>query len=152
MDDESIRLKSKLQRLEDVLEKQRWKQKEQLIKFEKKMDLLEQELEEKKFSANYNKEQVLKYQLILNNLVEGIYSMDADGNVLAVNEQAKVMLTEDEITPVLLKAVSTKADKHSCLTESIETENQVYLIIAKPLIDSDDKVVGAVASIRVGNI
>lgn len=152
MNDEATRLKSKLQRLEDVLEKQRWKQKEQLIKYEKKVDVLEQELEEKRFSSNYNKEQVLKYQLILNNLVEGIYSMDADGNVQAVNEQAKDMLSEDDITPILLKASSTKAGKENCLTESIENENQVYLIIAKPLMDSDEKVVGAVASIRVGKV
>lgn len=152
MNDESIRLKTKLQRLEDVLEKQRWKQKEQLIKFEKTVDNLERELEEKRFSSNYNKEQVLRYQLVLNNLVEGIYAMDADGNVLAVNDQAKEMLSEEEITPVLLKASSTKDIENKCLTETIERNNQVFLIIAKPLVDTDNKVVGSVASIRVGNI
>ena len=151
MNDESIRLKTKLQRLEDVLEKQRWKQKEQLIKFEKTVDKLTEELEEKKFSASYNKEQILRYQLILDNLVEGIYAMDADGNVLAINENAKSMVSENDITPVLLKA-STIKDDNSCLTETIEDEEHMYLIIARPMKDKEGKVVGSVASIRVSNL
>lgn len=126
--------------------------KEQLIKFEKAIDNLDQKLEETKFSASYNKEQVLRYQLVLNNLVEGIYAMDADGNVMAINEQAKNMVSEEEVTPILLKAVSTKNIEDKCLTETIERSNQVFLIIAKPLVDTDGKIVGSVASIRVGNI
>ena len=77
--------------------------------------------------------------------------MDADGNVLAINENAKSMVSENDITPVLLKA-STIKDDNSCLTETIEDEEHMYLIIARPMKDKEGKVVGSVASIRVSNL
>ncbi len=149
MNDESIRLKSKLQRLEDVLEKQRWSQKEQLIKFEKTVERLEQELEEQRFTANYNKEQIARYQIVLNNISEGVYAMDADGNVMFMNEQSKEMLSEEEITPYLLKASSgSNGNADSSAGEVVEIGETIYQITARPLIDTDEKIVGSVASVR----
>lgn len=149
MNDESIRLKSKLQRLEDVLEKQRWSQKEQLIKFEKTVERLEQELAEQKFAADYNKEQVIRYQLVLNNISEGIYAMDADGNVMLLNEQAHSMLSEEEITPHLLTASSLdRSQSQKSHVEVVEIDESIYQITARPLIDLENKIVGSVASVR----
>ena len=148
MNDESIRLKTKLQRLEDVLEKQRWSQKEQLIKFEKSIDKLERDRDEQRFAADYNKEQVARYQLVLASLAEGIYAMDADGNVLAMNEQAAKMLSEEEITPYLLQASSFHNSPQSTIVEVVEAREQIYQITARPLIDQEGKIVGGVASVR----
>lgn len=159
MQEETLRLQSKLHKLEDVLEKQRWTQKEQALKFEKAVNKLERELEDEKFQAQYNKEQIQRYQLVLNNLNEGIYAMDSDGNVFAMNEKAKELLDEDAITPVLLEASSGEniqrtidSSINDYSPDESETEcgaaPRMVTISARPLRDEEGKIVGSVAVVR----
>jgi PAS domain-containing protein len=157
MHDETLKLQSKLHKLEDLLEKQRWLQKEQALKFEKNIERLERELEEHKFQAQYNREQIQRFQLILRNLNEGIYAMDAGGNIFAMNSRAQELLDEDLVVPILLEATSGRD-----IVESVKNERSdlspshadtdappdVVLISAHPLKDEDNKIVGSIAVLR----
>lgn len=148
MQDETQRLKSKLERLEEVLEKQRWTQKEQLLKFEKTVDKLEQAIADYKFSADYSKEQIARYQLVFNNLSEGIWAMDSDGNVLPMNPRASQLIDVHEITEVLLEAT---AGEHVSRRVAIDDEKRTHSTVnvsAHPLKDEQNKIVGAVAVVK----
>ena len=159
MHDDTLRLQSKLQKLEELLEKQRWAQKEQALKFEKATDKLERELEEQKFQSDYNKEQIERYRLVLDNLSEGIYAMDADGNVFPMNTRATELLDEASIVPILLEASTGRR-----LVENVEVASTDYSpqaaattvalhmvkVSARPLTDDEGKIVGSVAMLRAG--
>jgi PAS domain-containing protein len=149
MQDETQRLKSKLDRLEEVLEKQRWTQKDQLLKFEKTVDKLEHAIADYKFSADYCKEQIARYQLVFNNLSEGIYAMDSTGNVLAMNPRATELIDEQDIAPVLLEAISGECvQRRITIDDSLRTHTTVN-VNAHPLRDEENKIVGSVAVIRM---
>lgn len=156
MQDETMRLQSKLNKLEDVLEKQRWTQKEQALKFEKAIDKLERELEEERFQALYQKEQVRRYQLVLNSLAEGIYAMDSEGNVFAMNELARQQLDEDMITPILLEATGGQPVSVAIEVTSPQRFSPVDFdaprtvsIEARPIFDEERKIVGSIAKMRI---
>jgi len=156
MQDETMRLQSKLHKLEDVLEKQRWTQKEQALKFEKAVGKLEQELEEERFQSLYNKEQVQRYQLVLNSMAEGIYAMDSEGNVFAMNDLARNHLDEDLITPILLQATGGQPVSISMNVSSPQEFSptefdspRTVTIDARPIFDHERKIVGSIALMRM---
>lgn len=148
MQDETQRLKSKLERLEEVLEKQRWTQKDQLMKFEKTVDKLEQAIADYKFSADYSKEQITRYQLVLNNLAEGIWAMDSEGNVLPMNPRAAELIDSQEITEVLLEATAGEHIQRRIAIDDEKRTHSTVSVSAHPLRDEDNKIVGAVAVVR----
>lgn len=157
MQDETLRLQSRVHKLEELLEKQRWMQKEQALKFEKTINRLERELEEQKFQSQYQKEQVQRFQLVLRNLNEGIYAMDADGNVFAVNARAHELLDEDLVVPILLEAstgqdvskvVELQNDNYSPQELLAEVIPQAVSVFARPLKDEEEKIVGSIAVVR----
>lgn len=156
MQDETLRLQSKLNRLEDVLEKQRWSQKEQALKYEKNINKLEQELEEERFQSAYNKEQIQRYQLVLNSMAQGVYAMDAEGNVFAMNELAREQLDEELITPILLEATGGEPVMRCMQISSPQKFSptdfespRLVTIEARPIYDDDRKIVGSVAMMRL---
>ncbi|MBK9142190.1 MAG: PAS domain S-box protein [Candidatus Melainabacteria bacterium] len=145
MQDEDLRLKNKLQKLEDILEKQRWTQKEAAIRFEKTVARLEQENEELKFDAAYNKEQARRYQAILDNLEEGIWVMDGEGNVVSINSRARELIDENAVTPLLYEASSPEGEP---LSVDIEEEERLTISV-RPIKDSDGQIVGSLAVVRI---
>lgn len=144
MPDDDLRLKNKLQKLEDILEKQRWTQKEAAIKFEKTVARLEQENEELKFDAAYNKEQAGRYQSILENLEEGIWVMDQEGNVVSINSRARELIDEDAVTPILYEAGTPDGEPLSVELN----EDESITISARPMKDRDGLIVGSLAVVR----
>lgn len=148
MHDETQRLKSKLERLEEVLEKQRWTQKEQLMKFEKTVDKLEQAIADYKFSADYSKEQIARYQLVFNNLAEGIWAMDSEGTVLPMNPRASQLVDAQEITEILLEATAGQQIQRRIALDDEKRSHWTVNVSAHPLRDEDNKIVGALAVVR----
>lgn len=156
MQDETYRLQSKLNKLEDVLEKQRWTQKEQALKYEKNVSKLEQEIEEERFQSAYFKKQIQRYQLVLNSMAQGVYAMDSDGSVFAMNEVAREQLDEELITPILLEATGGEPVKRSMEISSPQkfspTEYEsprMVTIEARPIYDDERKIVGSLALMRI---
>lgn len=152
MQEEDLRLKSKLQKLEEILEKQRWSQKEAAIKFEKAVARLEQEIEDLKFDSDYNKEQIKHYKLVLENLEEGIYTMDAAGDVKPLNKIASSLIDEEGITPVLLTASTpTGIDRTETSEDLMIWQNhsiRARSIRARSMRDEEGKIIGSLAVIR----
>lgn len=158
MQDETFKLQSKLNKLEDVLEKQRWTQKEQALKYEKNVNKLEQELEEERFQSAYNKEQIQRYQLVLNSMAQGVYAMDAEGNVFAMNELAREQLDEELITPILLEATGGEPVIRSLQISSPQKFSpddfdspRMVTIEARPIHDDERNIVGSIAMMRVSD-
>ena len=146
MYDEDTRLKDKLQRLEEVLEKQRWAQKEQLLKFEKTVEKLEKDLEQEKFTAEYNKEQIGHYKLVLESLPYGVYMMDERGNVSALNSLGKSLISKKQVAQILLEASAGNDVQESiCGSEEDEAKGSLVNVEAHPLRNENGALVGSIA-------
>jgi len=92
-------------------------------------------------------------------LIEGVYAMDAEGNVFPMNTRAQQLLDEDLVVPILLEASTGQDVVERIQNKRLDTSPQsepdmiphTVLVSAHPLRDEDSKIVGSFAVMRVDN-
>lgn len=151
MSDEAERLRAKLSKLEEVLEKQRWTQREQSVKYQntveslsRQVEKLNQEMEEVRFSESYKNDEIAAYRAVLNSLPEAIYVMYQTDEVVLFNDEAKRLGRISGLP--LQEAIKGRQVKDLELIHSFPDGSTATLqTSAFPLRDGGGTIIGAIA-------
>ncbi|HEY9784021.1 MAG TPA: hypothetical protein V6D17_01380 [Candidatus Obscuribacterales bacterium] len=155
--DETERLRAKLAKLEEILEKQRWSQREQSVKNQEtveslrnKIDSLKRELEEYRFSEKYKMEEIAGYRKVFDSMAEAVYVIYETDEVVAFNAAARRLGRIKSLHAPLKKAKRGTVIDDLILKHTPEDEpEEVQLNVGiRPLRDGEGKIIGALAVCR----
>src|SRR5262249_35383093 len=149
------RLRAKLAKLEEILEKQRWTQREQSVKYQEtmeslrdKIDVLLRELEESKFSEQYKMEEISGYRKVLDSMAEPIYVVYQTDEIVPFNRPARAIGKMPALYSFMSKSKRGASFEAIEIIHSPDREPVTFTASIRPLRDAEGKVIGAVAVLR----